>query len=342
MDANQTLVWWKVRCLNRQDKTLFDRFLVLDWSKLTPEQRVHAITLVQESWSKPEIVQYRQFFREVDQEELIRLFQLAKSTRCVSLHEYFENDEGQPMGEIGLMQELTGQEHPILLGNPLSVLRLGPTGVRKQQEWSVKVANDISHFLQTVRQIEGSNWLKSPLSLRFAAESGSIQEFPGINRIISFDSPDGEATRGVLMSIRLLISSDDVFNVACNWYLKHAADDRKRAWVNEHKRIFNERRQSHPAPLVIGTFTTQQLIDTFMYGSGLVHRNSDTESGADLVRAVEEYGRERVITAFNFASRDVCQSAFFVYHVIKQDYDYWIGQEGCQGPDRIDINALLD
>jgi hypothetical protein len=341
MEPSRTLVWWKVRCLNRQHKTFFDRYLVLDWSNLMPEQQAHVLALVEESSSKPEIVQYRRAFREVDQEELGRLYPQAQRTRNVFLPDYFEDEDGQPMGEMGLVQELTGQEYPILLGNPLSVLRLGPTAIRKKEEWSVKVANEIDHFLQTIRQIAGSNWLKSPLSLQFVAQSGNLKEFPGINRIISFDSPDGEATRGVLMSIRLLISSDDEFNIACNWYLKHVGDERKRAWAKEHKRIFNERRQSPPAPLAIGTYTTQQLIDTFIYGSGLVHRNSDKGCEAELARAVEEYGREQFVMAFNFACRDVCRSPFYVYHVIKQDYEHWTGPEGCQGPNRIDINALL-
>jgi len=78
-----------------------------------------------------------------------------------------------------------------------------------------------------------------------------------------------------------------------------------------------------------------------MYGSGLVHRTSDKGCEAELARAVQEYGRERLVMAFNSACRDVCLSAFYVYHVIKQDYEHWIGPEGCQGPGRIDINALL-
>lgn len=341
MIPTQTVVCWKVRCLHSETKVFFDRYLLLDWSTLTPDQESNVLTLLDRASSRPEMIHYRANFREIEQEELDRLFSEARWTRTMTVPEYFEDEYGNSMNVIGLAQRMTGQEYPILVGNPVSVLRIGPTGVQKKDEWSVQAANDIALFLQTVSQIAASEWLKSPLSLRFEAISTNLKEFPDINRIISFDSPGTEATRGVLMLIRLLISKDDVFNCAVNWYLKHAADQRKRNWVKERQKSFSKCRKSRSCPMSVGNYTRQQIIDTFMYGSGLIHRKSEKGCEGELKQIVELYGRERFVIVLNQACRDVCQPAFDSYHIINQDFNRWITADGCAGPDRINIKGLL-
>jgi len=55
------------------------------------------------------------------------------SFKSISVVGYFEDEEGNALDEIGLFQILTGEEHPILPGNVVSVLRLGPTGMRRNE-----------------------------------------------------------------------------------------------------------------------------------------------------------------------------------------------------------------
>ena len=123
--------------------------------------------------------------------------------------DYFEDDEGQPLDEIGLAQIMTGQEHPILAGHVGSVLRLGPTELQRQELWGVDSANAIAHFFQLVEVIGSGEWLKSELEISTGGRSGP----GGIN---SFKCPDLGQMYSILLPIRQLYASDDAFNHACN------------------------------------------------------------------------------------------------------------------------------
>jgi hypothetical protein len=335
MEWESTLVWWKVRCLNRKDHTFSDRTLLLDPSSLSPEDQSRLLRLIEHSSTHPAIREFRGRFQEVTEEEFVRRAHQATAFKGVFLQEYFEEEEGRPMGVIELMQALTGEANPIILGNPESVLRLGPAGIREKDRWSVRCANDIAHLLQLVEQIARSDWLSSPLSLQFVPGKNDIK------RIISFEHPDAEATRAVLLPIRQLYSEDEAFNHACNRYLRHVADGRKHAWVKERKDGFNRSRDSEPFQFKVWSLSTRQVLDLFMYGSGLVHRKADKGQETELSRAVSEYGREHVVMAFNLCCRDLCQYAFDMYHVIRQDFQNWISTERCVGPDKVFAHDLL-
>ena len=77
------------------------------------------------------------------------------------------------MDEIGLFQILTDQEYPILLRNVVSVLRLGPTGMRRKEQWTVESANALAHFFQLVEVIGNSEWLQADLSMILQDRSGN-------------------------------------------------------------------------------------------------------------------------------------------------------------------------
>lgn len=335
MELESTLLWWKVRCLNRKDRTFFDRTLLLDPSSLSPEQRFRLMCLVEHSTSHPGIRAFRGKFQEVSEEQLARRMHQATAFKSVILDEYFEDEECNPMGVIELLQALNGSANPIILGNPESVLRLGPVGIREKDRWSVSCANDIAHFLHLVEQIAGSNWLHSPLSLE------SIPGNNDIKKIINFERPNAEATAAVVLPIRQLYSEDEAFNHACNWYLRHVADGRKHDWVNERKDGFNRCRESEPFPFNAWNRTTREVVDLFIYGTGLVHRKADKDREAELREAASEYGREQVVIVFNVCCRNLCRYAFDVYHVIRQDFQHWITADGCVGPDKVFVQDLL-
>jgi hypothetical protein len=334
MKVSMPFISWKIRCLHRKDKRFFDREVVPDLSKTT-DSEVGEILELLEPRTDPRIVQFRFRFREVSKEESRRLAKHCRAMKAFVVPGYFEDEDGNPMDENGVCRVLTGQTHPVLRGRPHSVLQLGPCAIIRQEQWSVVGANDISHFLAVVRAIAESRWLKAPLSMEFTGTFGDIQQ------ILSFDEPDREAVKAVVLPIRQLYSSDDILNIACKVYLRHVADERKRWWVQERKDAFNRHRDSPPHLSRLGEYSTQKIIETVIYGLGIVHRRSKANSEEDLRILMNKHRRECVVMAFNCACRDFCRFAFDIYLVVKQDFEHWIRNEGCAGPNRITLDDVI-
>lgn len=331
MKASVPFISWKIRCLHKKEKRFFDRKVVLDCAKIADSELAQILGLL-EPRIDPRILHFRSRFREVSEEESQRP---AKQFQFFVVPGYFEDEDGNPMDDIEVCRILTGQTHPVLLGRPHSVLRLGPSAIVRQEQWSVDSANDISHFLAVVRDIAKSCWLRAPLSMEFTGTLDDIQQ------ILSLDAPDHEAAKGVVLPIRQLYSSDDVLNIACNVHLRHVGDERKRWWVQERKAAFNRHRRNPPHLSRLGECSTQEIIETVIYGSGIVHRRSKANSEEDLRVLVSKHGRECVVMGFNCACRDLCHFAFDIYHVVKQDFEHWITNEGCAGPDTFTLDELI-
>src|SRR5262249_45269282 len=126
-----------------------------------------------------------------------------------------------------------------------SVLRLGPTEMLRKELWTTETANTLAHFFQLVEVIGSSDWLKSELSINTPASGSWIN---------SFHCPDLGQMYSVLLPIRQLYSEDEVFNNACNSYLRHVQDERKRWWLEETKREFNAYLKSMPRPYAIENY----------------------------------------------------------------------------------------
>lgn len=335
MKSPTPLISWHIRCFNKKKKQFFNRELVLDTPKITQEEFECVLAMAQRTPTDPRIRRFRPRFREVGEDEFLQLANSAKSFSVFTLPRYFEDEDGNPLGEIEVLQVLTGQAHPIIVGNPESVLRLGPSSVIRKDQWSVESADKISHFLVVVRDIAKSRWLRSPLSMKFTGSLDDIEE------ILSFDAPDRESIKGVILGIRQLYSSDNVFNIACGTYLRHVADDLKKLWVKERKDSFNRCRENPPHLLRLSQLTTREILDVFIYGSDMMHPRSKKNAEQELKNLLKKFGRERVVMAFNRACLDLCRCAFHVYPVVKQDFAHWVRNEDCAGPGRVSLDDLL-
>jgi hypothetical protein len=146
----------------------------------------------------------------------------------------------------------------------------------------------------------------------------------------------------ILLPIRQLYASDNGFNHACNAYLRHVSDDRKRWWIEETKKNFNRYLDSVPPQFAIEGYTVRQLLDLVMYGAGLVHyAKSGPQTIQNFKEAVTRNKREFVIFNFVKCCRELYGYANHTYFVLRQDYEHWLSTEGCQPPDLVFLKGLF-
>lgn len=150
------LVAWYIACFDKRRENpfpVYSRTYVLDWSRLSPveinevlgivgksQESKHspkgfntAVVTLSRSHSGPDwrMLKFRQHFIELSEQELHRRVQEAQSFKPVNLNaEYFEDENGQPITDYQMIQHVSGQEYPIIVGDPKSVMRLGPVPPR--------------------------------------------------------------------------------------------------------------------------------------------------------------------------------------------------------------------
>lgn len=330
--AGKKLVTAKIRCINRATKEFFDREFWIDLSTLLPADRERFEELSKDSVSPASFIQIRSLLKPGRFPGDMNPGHFD-SFRGFTVTDYFEDEAGNPLDMVGLAQILSGQEYPILLYDVRSVLRLGPTGIARKEQWTVESANVMAHFFQLVEVIGSGEWLKSKLSI---STPGS-QEW-----INSFQCPDLAHVYAILLPIRQLYAADTAFNRACKLYLRHVNDDRKCWWVEATKKNFNGYLDSVPRPLAVESYTVRQLLDLVMYGAGLVHSaKSEAVMIQNFKEAVVRNKREWVV--FNFLA--YCQQLYAyaaqVYFILRQDYEQWMTVEGCQPSDLVLLSHLF-
>ncbi len=314
--AGKRLVFVRVRCINRSTKEFFNRDFWLDLSTLPADKREH-VERLKGTVGPDEFVEIRGLFKEGNWRDEFQ-GDSFDSMGGFAVSDYFEDEAGNPLDMIGLAKIMSGQEYPILLYDVRSVLRLGPTGITRKDQWSTESANTLAHFFQLVEVIGTSGWLKSRLAISTPASSGSP---PWIN---SFECPDLGQTYSILLPIRQLCASDDAFNRACKIYLRHVNDERKRWWIEETKRNFNAYLRSVPRPHAIENYTVGELLDLVMYGAGLIHyANSDSQLRQNFKKALTHNRREWVIFNFLMCCRELYGYTNHAYFVLRQDYEQW-------------------
>ena len=325
----------KVRCLSRQSKSFFDRYYWVDTSTLLKAERELVEGYAGRKLKASEFLQIRPHLTKTEFPPDVRSEDFA-SFGSFFVSDYFEDEEGNSLDEIGLFQILTEQEYPIILGNVVSVLRLGPTGMRRKEQWTVESANALAHFFQLVQVIGNSEWLRADLSIDSSVPVGQP------SWVNSFQCPNLGYTYSILLPIRQLYAADEAFNRSCNTYMRHVGDDRKLAWIKERKKTFNGYLDSIPGPFSISGLKVRELLNLIMYGAGLVHYAETPESvRQDFKRVMTENPREKVVFAFVMSCREIYSHANNAYHVFRQDYEHWMQTEGISSPDLIYLVGLF-
>lgn len=358
---------WPISCFDRRRENplpVYNRWYWLDWDHLTPEQTKDILSIVQakmnrESPHKPvgfdetvitmsvgasntdaHMLKYRQLFAEVPDNNVEAFFndplRHQRNFQTVSVAtEYFEDETGTPVSNYEMMQHVSGQEFPIIVGNAESVLRLGPVSAVNTNDWSIDKANTIAQFLDVVERIHVSDWYRSP---RFIT---SLTHKTEESQLLEAGFPDDEDTMSVLAYFRQLHAADKLVTKACEAYIAHAGDGRKQWWVNERKDSFESLIDSPPMPYNTNGRTRRHIIQMFMYGAGLLHSSSNHGDDAALDAFISQHGKYESVMIFNSCLMDFFRVAATIHPVIHQDFHHWVNTDGLAAAARVTIQNLF-
>jgi hypothetical protein len=287
---------------------------------------------------------FRKYFLEKAENPVEDNQSLHQSFVFVNLNrEYFEDEAGREVSLYAMIQHVSGQEEPVILGDPESVLRLAPSTPINVSQWSEESANTIAQFLDVVERICGSKWYRRPPVFTFEFQSdGDSTEFPAASdsQLLEAVFPDHTETIAVLAYFRQLHAADRLFTRTCETFLRTCGDHRKSLWMTERLESFRCMVDSSPIPFTeMGT--RREIIRMFMYGAGLLHANSNDGADVKLAEMIGKHGQHRVVMVFNNCLWDILNDAIAIYHIVKNDFIYWVDSCGLAKPTRIDIPSLF-
>ncbi len=359
------IVLWAVACFDRRRENpfpVYNRWYSLDWSKLTPEQGRDILGILRRREPAPlhspsgfdetvatlsfrstshdtAMLQYRSLFSEIPDNDAESFLQDAERRHCgiefVSIEpEYFEDETGTPITSYEMIQHVSGQHFPIIVGDPESILRLGPVSPADIEHWHSEKANTIAQFLDIVQRICASQWMRSPLSITTLSRTCDLSE------LLEAAFPTDEKTMSVLAYFRQLHAGDRLLVKAVDAYVAHCGDDRKRWWVDERRQLFTHLVDSPPMPFNTDGATRREIVRMFMYGAGLLHSSSQHGDDAALNAFVAKHGQHKTVVIFNSCLKDFLRIALDIYYVVRQDFQHWLNM-GLAGPTRFQIPQLF-
>lgn len=355
-------------CFDRRRENplpVYNRWYWLDWTKLTEHQTAEILKIIDaktaaESPHKPvgfdetvitvsvgtpnydsHMLSYRHLFTEVADNDVEAFLKNPSRTyrgfQTVSLAaEYFEDETGTRISDYEMIQHVSGQEFPIIVGNPKSILKLGPISAVNAADWSTEKANTIAHFLDVIERIHASGWYRSPQFIT------SLSRKVDGTKLLEARFPDDVDTIAVLAYFRQLHAGDRLVEKACDAYIAHAGDARTQWWVNERKRSFALLVDSPPAPYDTKAQTRRQIVRMFMYGGGLLHSSSDHGDDAALKAFISDHGKHKSVIIFHSCLMDFFRVAATIYPVLRQDYTHWINADGLSAASRVEIPNLFE
>ena len=353
-----------VQCFDRRKENplpLFNRHLCLDWEKLSTteiadvlsilndddsrfhprgfDETVKTISLSKTSF-KSDLIGYRHAFVEASTDDLKQFHSYATEQKTgfhilSAPYGYIEDETGTPWTMIDIMRHVNGQEFTVIFGDPKSVIQLGPTSPKNEAEWTLKKANTISQFLDVVRRIYHSEWYDSPKSIASATQETREVE------LLEAIFPNDAETLCVLAYFRQLHAGDKLLLKACDAYLHHTGEELKRLWIERERDVFVKLIDSPPVFAQETTATRSQIIQMFMYGGRLLHSESNNGDEIALASLIKKHGKCEAILLFNSCLMDIYRVSANVYHVIQQDFHYWIDDKKMIAPSRVEIQELF-
>lgn len=361
---DEILIFWGIHTLDRTKANPFPleyRDWYLQWDLVPEAEKNQILEILQpkqklknqlepepntgdEEWSlslaKPDarILAFRKYFVQragFDINECLKdPTSKIKHFLPINLHfEYFEDETGRPISKIEIHQFKTGEANPIIPFEPRSVLRLGPAPLREAKLATQEDSETIAHFLEMIDLLSNSSWYRLAPALTFRTRNESAE--------VDSLFPDVHETQGVVLAIRQLYSSDNLFNRAVNCHAKLCGDSKKVDWVGTIKKQFNDFLDSpNSFPMLYGV-TVRELMDLFLYGGKFAHANQ-TDKQQKLHALILAHGRAQVVMAVQTSFRRVVDSARLVYPVLMQDYFHWLAAGKCPKPPPMALmNQLL-
>lgn len=358
------LVSWMIPTFDRQLKGPFPlphRHYILDWTKTNESEQAEIIKILEISndsssqkscgigthsetfsvgASKPDerMLRFRHIFVRKSPEEFKKIVdgQNYNVFTGVNLNrEYFEDDTGK---EISL-HEIMGIAHGenMVIFDAENITRIGATSINAKETWTIEKANTIFNFIQIVRLIWNSSWAKKRISITTHFNNNKQTN-------ITCDFPVVESMCAVLTLFRQLYADNDsLMKSACEIYLQHSSNTTKASWISHCLKMFEQCLDTATEPIWLQEYTVQELLQIFLYATGIIHSpNEKNRKKRDKLSAlVRLYGREKVIMAVSSSFWMLFKYAVDIFHVVKQDYEYWTEREGCAKSDMLNIYSLL-
>jgi hypothetical protein len=340
MDA-PNLLQWSVTTINRQTRTFGKRVLYLNTSALPPA----LAAAVTQAAATPEIINYRHLFGETNP-----LTDEFHNTHAFSLVEtYYEDAAGNPMNHVEFMDALAGGQKGVLLGKPESVLRFGPTKMNNTTQWSVEKANTIAHFLEVVKYLAESKWIRTGVSYQQTFRGGTLFQpailgptgpEPGTtSKPLNFKRPDLYTINAILVLIRQLVPSDALFKRAYEIYTHHCADQGRLIFAQHEQQLFDQTLVEEPMLFAHG-YTGDDILRLFFYEFGLMHRPKPSQT-EKFRKMIEAQGRERTFMAFHSTLHRLTASGMNLARIVAQDFQSWIDVEKQTPPNRVSFDDIL-
>ena len=294
-------------------------WLQLDWDRV-PKESVQEILDILESRDHRPMLKYRSLFTEVEHPETMKDDHI-RFYHHVSLIEYWEDADGQPLSACTLHERVAGG--PVLLmGDIESVLKVGPAPMKNKRTWTQSHSDLLAHFIQVVGQVQRSKWSKAPCSISSRGDERH-GEFPSLEEFVY-----------AAVYFRQLYS-DKLLRESFNCYERFADSPLKVLWVREEVRGF-ESSLAATAQFVRG-ISRRALVDSFLYGAGLFH--SISHGNPKTARNVQQFWglirkEDPLKLAFelNVSFRQLLGYASHVGIVIQHDYGRWLNTEGIPKP----------
>lgn len=252
---------------------------------------------------------------------------------CVSVDGYFEDENYNAIDTVDFESIKSGEPNPVILGNVDSVMRLGPSSLQEDQSLSLDDSHIVFHFVQLMGVIQRGRWWKQGVSY----SSGD-----GVS------SPDLESTVSALAILRqFFLKRDQSFQRAVDTYLRVVGDPAKALWVGHEREQFDLSLDRIPFGPTTGgddplkDMTCIEVIDLFIYGTGLFHRESDKNLEDKLMDLRVRTNRELLLFKFHSACREVLQSPRRIAAVLHWEFANWIASGSCPPPNRIIVENLF-
>jgi hypothetical protein len=335
MNSHSKLILWRVIRINRATREQSHPWIGIDPAndKIPVDDLESILRIVKEKRSRGGITKYRRYFRDMEPD--FSQLQWSNWPLTVLLPEYFEDDAGNRVGIAEFIDIKMGQTGTIVMGDPESLLRIGPTDMAHPERWTVEKANDIEHFLEVVDFLCKSEWISTPTGSGPKDPKGSDWGFHTTNIYV---------LNSVLVFIRQLYAEkDNLFGRTVQIYLEHCSDDGKKFWVTERQQRFVETLDTEPFLFGVGVnVTAKRMLKLFLYGFGLIHWGEKDRELANVFRKmVEEHGREKVLMGFQSTLQALVAYANHVFFPVAQDFSHWLNTQGHTRPNRITIHELL-
>lgn len=350
-DLESYLVVWTVSLFDRRKSDPLpykNRNLVLDWTKLTHDQKVMARNLVREQLaaeatrtsfgSEVSVVQSFSARRCNDDRQVVALriaFQvfgdvewsqiiskaLAEKGTYISIGlmpEYVEDFDGSQLTERDIARHLIGHDD---FFNPESLeeaIAAPASEMRLATAWCDDAANIFKQLFEVATMLLESEMNNHQIRIVSAGRRGDLQlierDFPAIETLFQF-AP-------LLRQIYSKDHKDSLLDRAVKFYETFAQNSTRRICVRWHIDRFHSCLDSSTRLAGTDGNVGRDIVEAIVYGAKIMHATSREE--INLKRLVEQNSSEAVMMAFFCVSRTLVYRASAAARIIQQDIEDWI------------------